>query len=544
MSQHTDQPGDFAGAAADEGAAGAQSGLLARDEAEPPPPGPPPKSTGPLPLLRWGWRQLTSMRTALVLLFLLALASVPGSVLPQRPRSPDEVSQFFERYPQLAPILDQLWLFNVFASPWFAAVYLLLFVSLTGCVIPRSWRHAKAARARPPRTPRNLTRLPLSRRWETDAAAADVVRTARSVLARKRFRVEAGQESVAAEKGYLHETGNLVFHLALLALLVVVAAGQLLAYNGKVLVTEGEAFANTRAAYSSYDAGSLAGPSSMQPFTLSLREFHASYVRGGPERGQPRNFAAEVRYRPSPTSPPRSTVLQVNEPLVMGSSKVYLMAHGYAPTFVVRDGAGNVAFRGPVPFLPRNDGNLTSDGVVKAPDAEPNQLAFAGIFTPTTIPSRGPVSAFPAPVYPTATLLAYQGPLPVSSGETGSVYELDTAGLTRLASQRLTPGETMKLPGGAGSITLTGYKEWAGLRITDDPTKEWVLASALLVVASLVLTLGIRRRRVWVRAWPGPQGRTVVEVGGLTRGDGARSFDDEFAAITDQLRSRSTQNRE
>src|SRR5215472_17434993 len=33
--------------------------------------------------LRWFWRQLTSMRTALILLFLLALASVPGSVLPQ-----------------------------------------------------------------------------------------------------------------------------------------------------------------------------------------------------------------------------------------------------------------------------------------------------------------------------------------------------------------------------------------------------------------------------------------------------------------------------
>ena len=28
--------------------------------------------------LRWGWRQLTSMRTALILLFLLALGSIPG----------------------------------------------------------------------------------------------------------------------------------------------------------------------------------------------------------------------------------------------------------------------------------------------------------------------------------------------------------------------------------------------------------------------------------------------------------------------------------
>ena len=38
--------------------------------------------------LRWMWRQLTSMRTALILLFLLALAAVPGSVFPQRGVSP------------------------------------------------------------------------------------------------------------------------------------------------------------------------------------------------------------------------------------------------------------------------------------------------------------------------------------------------------------------------------------------------------------------------------------------------------------------------
>ena len=37
-------------------------------------------------LLRWGWRQLTSMRTALILLLLLALAAIPGSVIPQQRR--------------------------------------------------------------------------------------------------------------------------------------------------------------------------------------------------------------------------------------------------------------------------------------------------------------------------------------------------------------------------------------------------------------------------------------------------------------------------
>ena len=44
--------------------------------------------------LRWMWRQLTSMRTALLLLFLLAIAAVPGSLLPQRPVNPLRVQQY------------------------------------------------------------------------------------------------------------------------------------------------------------------------------------------------------------------------------------------------------------------------------------------------------------------------------------------------------------------------------------------------------------------------------------------------------------------
>lgn len=78
--------------------------------------------------IRNGWRQLTSMRTALVLLFLLALAAIPGSVLPQRSVSIEQVGRYFAAHPELAPVLDRLGGFDVYGSPWFSAIYLLLFV--------------------------------------------------------------------------------------------------------------------------------------------------------------------------------------------------------------------------------------------------------------------------------------------------------------------------------------------------------------------------------------------------------------------------------
>ncbi|MEP7024485.1 MAG: cytochrome c biogenesis protein ResB, partial [Actinomycetota bacterium] len=59
----------------------------------------PPQGPGPrlaaMGWLRWTWRQLTSMRTALILLFLLALASVPGSVIPQEGIDPAAVAQYY-----------------------------------------------------------------------------------------------------------------------------------------------------------------------------------------------------------------------------------------------------------------------------------------------------------------------------------------------------------------------------------------------------------------------------------------------------------------
>ena len=505
-------------------------------------PGPRPPGLGFWAWLRWTWRQLTSMRTALVLLFLLAVAAVPGSLLPQRNVNPERVAGFFQRHPDLAPLLDRLSLFDVFAAPWFAAIYLLLFVSLAGCVVPRTWRHARAAMSRPPAAPRNLSRLPYADSWATDATPERAVAAARAELAARRFRVEAGADSVAAEKGYLRETGNLLFHIALLALLFAVAAGALFGYRGNILLVEGDGFANTVASYDKFDPGRVFHAGDLQPFTLRMDDFRASYITSGPRRGQPSTFEARVRVRDAPAAPERVRTIEVNHPLEIDGAKVYLLGHGYAPVFEVRDGNGRVAFSGAVPFLPADQATFSSDGVVKVPDATPKQLGFSGFFTPTTVRTPGGIaSSFPAATDPAVTLLAYAGDLGLDGGVPQSVYQLDTRRLERLQAKMLRPGETMRLPDGLGSLTFTGYREWATFQVTYDPGRLAALATAVLAVFGLVATLAVRRRRVWVRARPGGDGagsgRTVVEVGGLPRADAGGGFDEEFATLADRLRS-------
>src|SRR5882757_6310667 len=154
--------------------------------------------------LRWTWRQLTSMKTALVLLFLLALGAVPGSLIPQTAIDPVKVADFFEAHPKLGPFYDKLGLFAVYKSAWFSAIYLLLFISLIGCVVPRLQVYLKALRARPPKPPRNLNRLQGYQSFEIEEGS-DVLAAAATELRRRRFRVESYDGALGAERGYLRE---------------------------------------------------------------------------------------------------------------------------------------------------------------------------------------------------------------------------------------------------------------------------------------------------------------------------------------------------
>src|ERR1700729_2131824 len=387
---------------------------------------------GPGGWLRWGWRQLTSMRTALILLFLLAIASVPGSVLPQEGIDPAAVSQYYTAHPALAPLLNRLSLFSVFAAPWFAAIYLLLFLSLAGCVLPRTFRLVGQARQQPPRAPRRLTRLPMSASYQVPLPPEQALSAAGALLRGKRFRLRTGDGWVSAEKGYLREVGNHLFHIALLALLGSVAVGGIFGYKADRLLVSGQSFADTVTALDQFRPGRLVTPSDLQPFTIALDHFTAHYVTSGTLRGEPSSFDASVRYSARPGAPMQSDVLRVNHPLEVDGVRIYLIGHGYAPAFRVTDGAGRVVFDSPVPFIPVEQSGLTSEGVVKVPDADPDQLGFAGVFLPTAVAGNGRLqSAFPAALPPRVSLVSYAGNLGLNNGPSQSVYELNTAHLRR-----------------------------------------------------------------------------------------------------------------
>jgi cytochrome c biogenesis protein len=492
--------------------------------------------------LKWAWRQLTSMRIALVLLFLLALGSVPGSMLPQQGNDPGGVQQYYTSHPALAPWLNHLGLFNVFAAPWFAAIYLLLFASLVGCVVPRTFRLAGSARTLPPRAPRNLARLPRFAEYGTSLAPADAAEAAARVLSAHGFRLRRGEQEehwVSAEKGYLREAGNLLFHLALLGVLVSVALGGLFGYKADRLLVQGTSFADTQSALDEFHPGRLVTAADLPPFTITLNSFDASYISSGAQRGQPSSFDAQVSYTAQPTGPVRSARIEVNHPLSVDGAQVYLIGHGYAPEFRVTDAGGQVVYNGAQPFVAGATGNFLSQGVLKVPGAQPEQLGFTGVFVPTAVEIGGTLeSVFPAADNPVVSLIAYAGNLGMDTGVSQSVYQIDTAGMRQLtaAPQLLRIGQSVKLPDGQGTITFTGYRQWVSLAITHDPGQLPALICGMAALGGLLLSFMVRRRRVFVRARAGQDG-TTMRVGGLTRTDASGAFEDEFASLAAELRS-------
>ncbi len=514
-------------------------------------------------LIRNTWRTLTSMGTALVLLFLLALGAIPGALLPQRSLNEAKVAQYIAEHPTIGPWLDRLQGFDVFSSFWFTAIYALLFISLVGCLTPRMVEHVRSMRAVPVTAPRNFGRLPKHRTAEVIGEPQALATAVTGRLRGWRTVTRAGDESsigaasaatssieISAEKGYLREFGNIVFHFSLLGLLVAVAAGKLFGYEGNVIVVAdgGPGFCSASpAAFDSFRAGNTVDGTSLHPICLRVNEFQADYLPSG----QATSFAADVEYQAGEdlsSGTWRPYRLEVNHPLRIGGDRIYLQGHGYAPTFTVTFPDGQTRTQ-TLQWRPDDQITMLSSGAMRFdppagtyPDAgerRKNQIALQGLFAPTeqlhgTLLS----SSFPAPNDPAVAIDIYKGDGGLDSGRPQSLFTLDPrlieqGRLTKMARVNLGAGESTRLDDGT-IVAFDGAVPFINVQVSHDPAQIWVLVFAMTMMGGLLVSLVIRRRRIWVRITPADPGSVSVELGGLARTDNS-GWGDEFERLTERL---------
>lgn len=498
------------------------------------------------------WRRLTSMSTALALLFLLALAALPGALVPQRNLNRQKVDEYIAARPTLGPMMDRLELFDVFASFWFTAIYALLFISLIGCLIPRLADHLRALRREPVRTPTNLERLPHHWVGTQDISVSRGVTAVRQALRGWRIAVrseQGGTVAVSAERGYVREAGNLVFHFSLIGILISVAAGRLYGYEGSVIVIAdgGPGFCNTSpAVYDSFRPGTATDGTGLEPFCIRVNDFSADYL----DTGQAEMFTSNIAYQSGEqlaTNSWSNYRLRVNEPLRIGGARVYLTGHGYAPQFTVTFPDGQIRTEA-IQFQPDDAITFLSSGALRFDppggtyktdeERRRSQIAIEGLFAPTAaFDGKLLSSSFPDLRDPAVAVDIYKGDTGLDTGRPQSIFALgrdmiDSGRLVKQDRVNLRSGESTTLADGS-QVRFDGAKEFANLQVSYDPVQQWVLVFALTMMLGLVVSLLIKRRRIWVRLQP-CENRTRVEIGGLARTDQA-GWGDEFDTVRERM---------
>ena len=461
----------------------------------------------------------------------------------------------------------------MFSSFWFTAVYVLLFVSLVGCLTPRMIEHARSLRATPVAAPRNLARLPKHTSSElTLADEADLNAVANTIAGRLhgwrtaiRHRDDTVSDTIeiSAEKGYLREFGNIVFHFSLLGLLVAVAVGKLFGYEGNVIVIAdgGPGFCSASpAAFDSFRAGNTVDGTSLHPICVRVNDFQVHYLPSG----QATSFAADIDYQDYPASHDlpanswRPYRLEVNHPLRVGGDRVYLQGHGYAPSFTVRYPDGQTR-TSTVQWRPDNPQTLLSSGVARidppagsypnAAERRKHEIAIQGLLAPTEQLDGALLSSrFPALNAPAVAIDIYRGDTGLDTGRPQSLFTLDPrlieqGRLTKEKRVNLRAGQEVRIdqgPGAGTTIRFDGAVPFVNLQVSHDPGQTWVLVFAITMMAGLLVSLLVRRRRLWVRLTPvtdraGQAPGTVnVELGGLARTDNS-GWGDEFESLTERL---------
>jgi cytochrome c biogenesis protein len=480
--------------------------------------------------LRQAWREFRSMRTALLLLVLLAVASILGSLFPQQSISPQRVTQYFQDHPALAPVLDRLGLFDVFGSAWYMAIYLALLAALVACLVPRTRAFVRVLRSRPPRGGQ-LDRYRTRAAFEVAASPQQAMAAAAAVLRRRHYRLARHEEELAGEKGFLREAGSLLFHVSLLLLLVGLASGKGFGYRGQAAIVEGETWANARVGYDSYNPGRFFGSDRLAPFQLRLDDFSNAFH----DDGTPSEFASRLTALDLDGHRIQAQRVAPNRPMTVDGVRVFQSDYGYVPVVRVRGKDGKVLKQEEVLTL-RDPATELSTGAVKVTAARPQVglelTMFTGLRTAPDCPGGLPFCNDPRLVRPVLVVLPFQGDLQASRAQ--SVFTLDTSRLRPLGGRPLVLalGQAGKLPGGM-EVAFTGLKQYSVLTLARDPGVPIVGLGAALILLGLIPSLYVTRRRVWVRATPTPEG-SRVELAGLAL-QGKAAFAGELARLAGEV---------
>lgn len=391
------------------------------------------------------WKTLARMKTAVILLAIVAGQSIIATLLPQKALQPQKATDWMQAHQVLGPALDNLGFFAVYESWVFIVPLVLMYVSLGNCVFTRSWAMYRRWRRGLPRGPQ-----------------------------------------------FIGEAGSLVFHLSFFVLLAGVLYNLAAGFTAYVNIVEGDSVVEARSSYDQVEEGALFSPSQHKGFEVKVDSFNATYYPDG----KPKDFVT------SATLVDHGQVIKhqdirVNQYLAYKDIKFYQASFGWAPVVQVYDPSGRKVFDQPVLFS--GDANF-AHGVLKAPAAGAldQQIGARMFFAPDAVDSGNGAHAGSADLRnPAMTFAVFQGDL--HANRIANVYDLDVSAMKQIWTGGLLAGQSAILPGGY-RLSFPRVMRYTTLQVTDAPGLPIIYASFILMLGGLVVRLYLRPLMEWRRA--------------------------------------------
>ncbi|MEN8188792.1 MAG: cytochrome c biogenesis protein ResB [Thermodesulfobacteriota bacterium] len=393
------------------------------------------------------WAFFASVKLALFTLFVLAVTSIIGTVIPQK----EPASVYAEKYgANMAQLIDVLDIADMYASWWFLALLGLLSANLIICSIdrfPGVWKQIKADNLSTPVD--RIRKMGRRESWQVEGSINDTATRLAADLGSKGWNPEQLEKDggilLFGQKGAWSRTGVYIVHLSILVIFVGAIFGSLLGFKGGAMIAETKQVdsIHTFDTQESIDLG----------FTVRCDSFGIEFY----PNGMPKDYRSVLTVLENGKEI-QTTPIEVNEPLTYKGITFYQSSYQGYSDFLVK---------------------LTSE-------------------------KSGAEKTFIVP-YQQKTLWAEENikfavAQARAAGQTVSAMKiLFSVGDNEPTSFWLDAGGTATLEGEAGNYLLHGKQLYAtGLQVAKDPGVWIVYFGCTMMLLGLCVAFFMSHRRIWL----------------------------------------------
>ncbi|MHB1377313.1 MAG: cytochrome c biogenesis protein ResB [Candidatus Humimicrobiaceae bacterium] len=455
-------------------------------------------------IVDWLWRLFSSVRLAVILIFVIAGLSLLGALLIQVPseiaKNPQAYSNWVDTVARSkvgiwTPLLSALRLFNVFSSLWFIIACTLLMLNIFICSINRWSSISLSLRGGAVKQNENFyftdndnTHAELK---DIQAPVAEAARISEKILKGRGYRTRTESDGnnihIAADKNRYYRLGTYFSHFSLILFVLAFVAG---GYFG---------FRDTNF---TVPVGSIREIGHDTALSLKLISFVDEYY----DNGTPKDYRSEVVLYDN-SQPVKQAVIQVNHPLEYKGIRFYQSYFGPAAKMQVKDVNGKDVFNDNVPM----DSSFDSEGFRRYEGFFDLQLPEASLnirLISSAVNAEDPM--IPA----------------------GSIA-VDVRKGSKQIDIKLVKLGTPVLVGGL-EFTFLEESKYSGFQVSQDPMNILIWIASLLFIIGICAVLYFPYRRVWILSQPLGQGSSRL----LIRTRAPRGFKDtsELNTLVNQIK--------